>query len=284
MSVTGLIFASAGSPDGYGEPMTGACRLCGAEADRGMPWERWVKDTFVDHDKLQPGTMICAACLFCVDDHNVTLQQMTGRDKLQRMRNYSHIVAVDGSWSAYMKNQKREIATALLANPRAAVISFAGQKHLLFRGRVGWWQIEEQAMRPDPARLAALLEPITALYTAGASKTEIGSGHYTAATLSRMEVAWWHARESQIRPHRGSLIFELAVWLAQKDEEGVDGDGADLQAGARRARPAVARARSGIQGKVLPHDLDADGKPGAQRRLHDDAESLVQSDLFTAAD
>lgn len=158
--------------------------MCGQDTATGLPWSAWVKDTFVDHDRLVPGEAMCAACLYCVSDHSAELQRITGRDKLQRMRNYTHIVTADGQWWPFMKNQKRDIAAALLATPppSVVVVSLTGQKHLIFRARMGWWQIEEQAMRPDRDGVAHLLPHASALYTAGATKAEMASGQYASST------------------------------------------------------------------------------------------------------
>ena len=52
MSATALVYAAAGSP-----PMpradSGICALCGADA-HGVGFARWVRDTFMDFDKLEP--------------------------------------------------------------------------------------------------------------------------------------------------------------------------------------------------------------------------------------
>jgi hypothetical protein len=235
------IFHDAGHPAGYGVPIPATtCRLCGAETAAGVSWQAWVKPTFCDHDKLHPGAAICAACLFCVDDHNTVLQCRTGRDKPQRMRNYSHVVDRDGTWTPFMKNEKRAIAAALLADPCAAVISLSGQKHLLFRARPGWWQIEEQAMRPELALLGHLLPHVEALYTDGATKSEIASGHYQAWTLQRLGLAAWRQSDRPIAARRGTLVCQLAIWLAQKQEKITDGDGADLLDGAAARGATVA--------------------------------------------
>src|SRR5690606_28892119 len=247
-------------------------------------WAAWVKDTFTDHDKIQPGTIVCHACLACVDDHSAVLQARTGRDKLQRMRNYSHLVTRSGRWIPAMKNEKRAIAAALLDRadpPVVAVISLAGQKHLILRARVGWWHIEESALAPQPDAVARMLEPITALYTLGATKQAIETGQYSTAWLRKVDLQQWAACEQAIRPVRGSLLFQLAVWLTQKPEEDETYDPAARSRGGAAAAD-LDRHQSGLQGQVQDHDLAAVRGRRPQRGLHDDPESLSQPDLFAA--
>lgn len=267
-SVAALIYAATGSPSIADPLIDGVCRLCGEEGT-GQPWVAWIKDTFTDADKLTPGSIICHACLFCVDDDSVVLTERAQRvwrteaDAIaanpervkkwrvktraaktalpqspqelgigrhpdgcrwwipQRMRNYSHLVTRAGRWIPAMKNEKRAIAAALLDGddpPAAAVISLAGQKHLILRARVGQWQIEEAACWPDPVRLAQLLPAVEALYAAGATKTMIASGVYTQAFL-RAALAAWQEYEPAVQRARGSLLCQLAIWLAQKPTE-----------------------------------------------------------------
>lgn len=219
MGVPRAIYASTGAAINGTVP--GRCRLCGEEG-RGRASIDWLKPTFTDHDKIQPGEIVCAACLFCVDDHSEILQRMTGRDKPQRMRNYSHVVRPDGTWCAYMKNQKRELAAELLASPLAAVVSLAGQKHLILRARMGWWQVEETTLRPEPESLGSLLPRVEALYSAGATKAEIETGRYRQSTLLTLGLDFWREHENNCAPFRGTGIFSLAVWLAQKETDDAD--------------------------------------------------------------
>lgn len=275
-SAARAIFSAAGSPPQPGDT-AGDCRLCG-EAGIGQPWADWVKDTFTDWDKLWPGTIVCHACLFCTDDHNVTLQERTGRDKPQRMRNYSHIVTRDGVWHPLMKNQKREIAALLQADPAMAVISLAGQKHVILRAQPAWWQVEEHALAPCPDQLRHLLAVIEPLYGAGASKAEIESGQYDQRTLLKIGLARWRTAEALLQPHRRTLVCQLAVWLAQKPEDDHD---RDTRSGDDAAGRDLARDPARLQGEIQVRDLAAVREPGAVGGLYDEPEPVPQPDLFT---
>lgn len=190
--------------------------MCGGEGT-GLAFETWVRATFTDHDKLLPGEIICQACQFCCDESSSLLQNLAQKDKPQRMRNYSHFV-VEGKWIPLSKGDKARMTELLCQNPEVAVIALSGQKHLIFRAPAGWWLFEEQQLPPAPDLLARLLIPITALYTAGATKAEIGRGIYTQRAISRIGIPHFQALEAQCKRYRSGTLFELAVFLAQREE------------------------------------------------------------------
>jgi len=43
--------------------MQGQCRFCG-QISEGVAFDKWVKSTFTDFDKLQGGEIVCNACCF----------------------------------------------------------------------------------------------------------------------------------------------------------------------------------------------------------------------------
>lgn len=51
---------------------TGNCRICGKNGI-GQLFDDWVKPTFTDWDKLQPGEIICNDCLFWFDESSEVL-------------------------------------------------------------------------------------------------------------------------------------------------------------------------------------------------------------------
>jgi hypothetical protein len=216
MRATQSIYRAAGSPSMPGA-VSGICRACGL-AGQGEVFERWVKPTFTDHDKLQPGGIVCQACRFCFDDANAALGQRTGKGIPQRFRNYSHLVH-RGEWIPLSKGDKRRMTELLLAEPEVAVIATSGQKHLAFRCAAGWWQIEEATCRPFPNELKADLARITELYQGGISKAEIETGRYNQKRILEFGLYRWQDLEPEIAPMRGSLRLQLAIFLAQKEED-----------------------------------------------------------------
>lgn len=193
----------------------GTCRICG-KVDKGLLFTEWVKLTFTDFDKLQSGDIICHACQFCFDERSELLAQRVGKDKPQRMRNYSHFV-VGGEWIPLSKANKAKMRELLLYKSEVAIIATSGQKHIIFRAQPGWWQIEEHSAQPFPEMLERLLHIVEALYTTF-SKSEIQSGDYAQYRIMRFGLREWHALEAQIAPWRGSQQLELALFLAQRKE------------------------------------------------------------------
>lgn len=214
MRATTIIWRSAGNkPSGFTTP--GTCCTCG-EAGTGQLFTDWVKPTFTDLDKLFPGEIVCDACLFCFTDQSVEVQQKLGKEKPQKFRNYSHFV-VNGEWRVCSKGDKRGMLAALLQAPEVAIIAESGQKHLAFRCPPGWWQFEEQRLRPEWD--AELYTAVESLYQAGCSKSEIETGRYGQKSIANCGIAVWRPNETQIQPHRGSLLFRLVLFLVQKTEE-----------------------------------------------------------------
>lgn len=217
MSVTAAIYHAAGMPAMQGAQQ-GICRLCG-RVDAGLPFDAWVKDTFTDWDKLQPGDLICHACQFCTAEAAPGLAERVGKDKPQKMRNYSHFI-LGGIWYPLSKGNKVEMRRLLFSGAGVAVIAESGQKHLLPFSHVGWWAFEIAQARPFPERLNTVLGVIEPLYQAGISKAEIESGRYDSKRIMAVGIAAWSAAEEQIRLWRGSLALSLALFLAQRIDDG----------------------------------------------------------------
>ncbi|HEX7313275.1 MAG TPA: hypothetical protein VF297_05115 [Pyrinomonadaceae bacterium] len=209
-----LIYQAAGLPVMTGDA-TGLCRTCGAEGV-GVLFTDWVKEGFTNHDQLRAGSIVCRACLFCFEDKSELLMLKTNRPTRQKMRTYSHFVA-GGEWYALTKADKKRMRELLARGPEVAVIAESGQKHLVFRARVGWWQFEELSMLPDWPRVESLLGPVEELLT-GFSKTEIESGNYIGHRVVKFGLERWRELSEPLRAVRLSAYFQLAIFLAQKDE------------------------------------------------------------------
>jgi hypothetical protein len=214
-TVSGLIWDSAGTPQMDGV-ISGACQACG-QYGIGLSSTKFIKDTFTDHDKLHSGQIICHACQFCFADQNAVLTLMTYKEKTQRMRNYSHFV-LDGKWFPLSKGDKGRMMELLNQRPEAVVIADSGQKHILFRAKVGWWQIEEKSILPFPHELRMITDVIQPLYQSGISKAEIKSGRYSPNRISNFGLEAWVKAEGKILGWRGSIKLELSLFLLQKEE------------------------------------------------------------------
>lgn len=213
----------AGSPPMPGE-MTGTCRVCG-QPGTGELFHRWVRDTFTDHDKLRPGDIICHACQFLFLEQSELLAAKVGKDKPQRMRNYSHFI-VNDEWHALNKGQKREMRDLLVQSPSLVVIAESGQRHLLFRAQPGWWVFEDAILRPDRVRWQKMQQVIDDIYPF-VTKEEIRTGHYNPSRLRDIDIDWFMTVESQLERWRGNVLFSLALFLAVKEDTYVQGHGAE---------------------------------------------------------
>jgi hypothetical protein len=205
----------------YGETH-GVCRITGKEST-GVIFEKWVKDTFTDFAYLKPGTIISNEALFCFEEQSELLMRMTGRDKPQRFRTYSHIV-VGADWHLLSKAQKLEIYDLLVnADPVIAVIADSGQKHLLFKHRIGTWQFETETIMRDKKTLRMLKEMADELLAEKFSKAEILTAQYKQYKVIDYGLARWREKESIFKQYRGSTIFDLSIWLSQTKGETNDG-------------------------------------------------------------
>lgn len=265
--------------------MDDTCRVCGKDST-GQAFDAWVKDTFTNYDILRPGQIICDGCLFWFDQKSIKLQTLMGKEKPQKMQNYSHFV-VGGEWHPVSKGNKPEMARLLLTSPfpELAVIANSGQKHIAFRARrnpagqsAGWIQFEEISVWVDPQAFGPLLSIIEELYTVF-SKGEIESGHYFPKRIMDFGVERWDSFEQRIKLIRKTILFQLAIFLAQRSEEDDDqsGDGSDT------AQDNLERSAVGLQESVPDDHLGSVRKRDQIGSLHQQPGEVYQFDLFSAA-
>lgn len=273
---TRILWGAAGQPSGEGDTQ-GRCRICGRTAT-GLPFDEWVRRTFTDWDKLVPGEILCHACQFSFEEASELLAERVGKEKPQRMRNYSHFV-VGGNWVPLSKAYKSQMADILLAGDFAvAIVAQSGQKHLIFRAQPGWVQFEEESFVLDPSAFAVLLLEVERLYTQF-SKIEIRTAEYKQYRIRKYGLANWYARERVIGERRGSLLFDLALFLAQKKpkEELYGRDEAD---GRRSPDGDLANDSGGLQ-EPLPHEHLATVRgSGEKRGLHEQPGAIRQLTLL----
>lgn len=262
------------------------CRICGKEGN-GQPFATWVKDTFTNYDLLKPGEIICNDCLFWFEQRSTELQRRMGKDKPQRMQNYTHFV-IGGTWEPVSKSNKKRMAELLLTYPfpELAAIAVSGQKHLAFRARrnapgqaAGWVQFEQQAAWVDPRELAELMRIVEKLYTVF-SKGEIETGRYFPARIMAFGVGPWHDLDERIKPIRSTVLFQIALFLAQRS----DNDGAGHEDdGGNAAKNNLAGSATGLQVTLQDDDLGAVRERDSGGVVYVEPGSVYQPDLFAAA-
>lgn len=187
------------------------CWLCGgATGYRGQPVKKAIKDTFTNHDmaRVPWSKSVCPGCAFCLAQ--------------KPLRNYSILATED----KLMHPTRPEIRGLLLEPPESPFIlciAVSGQKHLHFRAQVAYdrdgfpVQMEETSVCVWRGTLAKWLGFIERLYSVF-SKEEIRTGHYGQNRIRQFGLNEFQEVESGLAPHRGTRLFDLAVFVAQKPE------------------------------------------------------------------
>ena len=205
-----IIYEIGGKNKIYGvEP--GICRITGIQTT-GLPFDKWVKNTFTDHAFLKPGSIISNEALFCFEEKSTLIQALKNKEKPQRFRTYSHVVHRD-KWHVCTKADKRLIYDLITDGASLVCLSDSGQKHLLFKHRPGMWQLEDSFIIPDIEYFKWLHEQMCTLLDAGFSQTEVITGHYLQYRIMQATVSVWKTLEDKIKPCRGTSLFNLAAWL-----------------------------------------------------------------------
>jgi len=208
-----------------------------------------------------------------------------GKDKPQKMQNYSHFV-VDGEWEPISKGNKKRITELLLNGkfPEMAAISTSGQKHVAFRARRnppgqrnGWIQLEETVVWVDHEELRQILEIVEDLYRVF-SKGEIETGDYSINRIITFGMDKWEHQENKIKPIRNASIFKLALYIAQRSENEEQQSNNDSD----DAQNDLARNTHQLQKPISHDDLGAVHKRNKGGSLHKQPGQVHQPDLFAA--
>jgi hypothetical protein len=267
------------------------CRICGKDKQDGVPFDAWVKDTFTNWDSLYPGDILCRDCQFWFNQRSTELQRRMGKDKPQKMQNYSHFVT-GGAWEPVSKGDKIRMTALLLDGfvPELAAIATSGQKHIAFRARrnppgqsAGWVQFEESPVWVEQAGLRALLGTVETLYTTF-SKGEIETGQYSPKRILDFGVERWHDLEQVVRPVRQTMLFQLALFLAQRSIEdggikggGIEGTSSDA------AKNHLAGDTRRLQESLPDDDLGSIRERNPVSMPHQQSGEIYQLDLFKTA-
>lgn len=195
----------------YGN-VEGTCRITGKKSI-GLDFQKWVRDTFTDIGFLYPGNIISNEAAFCFEEQSEYLRQLTGKDKLQRFRNYSHIV-VENKWYVKNKGEKEDILKLMLQGPELCVIAESGQKHIMLKAVPGTWQLEETIIQPNIPEFQIIHQAVTAL-SCDFSNNEISAGNYLQYRIIKFGMDNWRAQEDVLRQYRGSAMFDLALFFSK---------------------------------------------------------------------
>jgi hypothetical protein len=194
----------------------GVCRITGKQSN-GLPFYKWVRDTFNEHDFLFPGPIISNEALFCFDESSEIIQKKTGREKPQRFRTYSHIIK-DGEWHCVTKADKRLILQLIIEGAEMVCLTETGQKHVLFKHKTGMWQLDDLHVRPDIDILGLLHYHMCELLAYQFSQAEIISGDYKSNRILKAGLKNWQEHESIIKEYRGSGLFDFTAFMLFTDK------------------------------------------------------------------
>jgi hypothetical protein len=198
----------------YGS-LDGVCRITG-KVSKGLSFKSWVKPTFTDHASLLPGDIISNEALFCFDEASDEIMKLTGRDKPQRFRTYSHVV-YDGVWKCYTKANKREIFEAIIAGAELVCLTDSGQRHILFKHRVGMWQLDDLFLIPDLDLFKKVHGLMMELLELGFTQSAILTGTYNLNYLIKNGAEKWAELEKECKKYRGTGMWDFAGWMLYKN-------------------------------------------------------------------
>lgn len=189
----------------------GVCRIIGKESI-GMPFKKWVKDTFTNHDQLKPGTIISNQAAFCFVEDSKLIQQKQQRDKPQKFRTYSHII-YQGEWLCVTKADKQRIVVILQGMPELVCLTDSGQKHVFFKHRPGLWQLDDTFVEPNLPLFNHLHGTMMELLACGFTQAEVITGNYAANRILTAGIERWKQLENKIKSARKTPMFDFASWL-----------------------------------------------------------------------
>lgn len=221
--------------------ITGICRLCGARASSGRPFDAWAGPTFIfHHDCIQPGGAV--ACEPCIAAMSKRQFNLPGWDPKPGKRfgafpsSLSHgFDEGEGYWNA-SKGMKPRIAAFLASQKRGAWflgVADSGQKHVLpftpmnparrlvtGDGIGGFVRFETRTLTV-PMTADRHIEAVCSLLTDGATKAEVETGHYSPrawATLGAERIRGFEGQD-WVRAHRGGAWWSLLIWVSQRADE-----------------------------------------------------------------
>jgi len=243
------------------------CYVCGGLATRGQGCKEWMGGSFTSQTVVRaPWSLwVCEPCVFVMSRTSPVPGRppKPGKSLGGNFRNYSHLWCEAAGYSNASKGEKPLILSFLRAPKRGrwfAAIADSGQKHVLPFARMGGVRFEEADVAlPRDAAGWAVVDDLSALLTAGATKDEIARGVYEARAyqLARDKIEAFERAHSGLR---GGAWFDLALWLAQRDEEMVA-----IRLAAEKEMKR-GRGKGGSQGRdgAVP-GVGADGVPSRRR-------------------
>lgn len=216
------LFASA-----HGEACSGlnACFYCGAPADDRFSTREYLKDTFTNWGIVAcpQSEFVCVGCVLSMQEK----VDMPGREKAQKLRNFSWLLTRDSS-APLTKANLTEIREACLIPqepPFAIVIAVSGQQHLVFRAPACHSrekvtvQLEAERVIYQPSRLRERLR-LCGRLIAALGKPALAE-RFTPGSAFRIDQYWTDGADLLNEWERvsGEPLSRLALFLAPNMEQ-----------------------------------------------------------------
>lgn len=188
------------------------CWLCGGDTGgQGVSTKKAIKPTFTDNPyaRCPESKTLCPGCAFSIS--------------YRELRNYS-IVASPAGILHPTRVALKEILLRPPVPPFVICIAVSGQKHITFKASVNYDKtefevmLEEQRVMVKPREFLDCLRVVEIMYIYF-TKDEIGTGHYSQNRIREMGLMAWESCEREVKPWRGTRIFELVLFVAQKGEK-----------------------------------------------------------------
>ena len=199
----------------YGD-VEGVCRITGKKSI-GIHFDKWVKKTFNDHDNLVAGNIISNEACFCFDEASEIVKEKTEKEKPQRFRTYSHIIK-NNEWYCLTKADKRQIYQLIIDGAEIVCLTDTGQKHIFFKHKIGFWQLDDLFITPDIDLLKHIHSNMTIMLSNGFSQKEIITGKYLSGRMFKCDLDVFKKKEKELSKHRGSKIFLFASFMMCYDK------------------------------------------------------------------
>lgn len=197
----------------------GICCITGKQGV-GVKFEDWVPDTFTDYAYLKKGDIICNEAAFFFAQKNEYLQKMLRKGVVQTVRNYSVIVHND-TVHFCTKADKKKMYELICNGAEIVCLAESGQKHILFKHRIGFWQLENvNNIVPNVNTLQTLMQAGQTLLSLGFTQTECITGQYRYKLQHTHEFETWQQAEKTLAQYRGTMYFKMFAFLlhgADKD-------------------------------------------------------------------
>lgn len=199
----------------------GPCWLCGEPTGgAGTPRDAVITAAFSQGtDARAPmSTALCTPCAW-------SLSGKPGSDPAPA-RMQGHVVGPSDYRTPTRSQWRDELLQGLpsLGCPFAVVIPTSAQKHLLYKAPLNWSleryavQFEDVTLHLAAADLHEALEAFEALYAEGFAREEIRTGRYPLSRCLALGPPRWLAMDIRARPWRGSPLWEIVAYIAQRKE------------------------------------------------------------------